>query len=61
MPVKASMLTVFILLKTSETISDIYNAVSHPSINDRVSAPIVDLTTLLIVEEFHDNGQQLLL
>ena len=52
---------VFILLEISETISDIYNAVSHPSIKDRVSAPIVDLTTLLILDEFHDNGQHLLL
>ena len=64
--VKASMLTglgafVFIPLEISETVSDIYNAVSHPSIKDRVSTPVVDLTTLLILDEFHDNGQHLLL
>ena len=35
--------SVFILLETSETSSDIYNAVSHLSIKDRVSAPIVNL------------------
>ena len=41
-----------------------YNETKKPSayrVKDRVSAPIVDLTTLLILDEFHDNGQHLLL
>ena len=41
-------------------LSYLYIATSHPSERDNVSAAMVDLTTLLILEEFQQSGHVLL-